>query len=75
MATLYVREVPEEVVQTLKQRAAAEGASLSAYVGRELARLAARPTNADLVARLRDADRSQGPKTEEIVAALAAGRR
>jgi len=45
MTTLYIREVSEEVAETLKQRAAAQGKSLSAYVGAELAKIAARPTN------------------------------
>lgn len=75
MATLYIREVPEAVAETLKERAAAEGKSLSAYVAAELARLATRPTNAEMVARLRSKDRSQGPGTDDIVAALGAGRR
>lgn len=75
MATLYIRDVSDDVVQTLKERAAAEGQSLSAYVGAELTRIAARPTNAQIVARLKDRDRSSGPTSEEIVAAVQAGRR
>jgi len=75
MKTLYVRDVPDYVVETLKERAAAEGRSLSAYVATELTRIAARPTNAEVVARLRDRDRSTGPTASEIVAAVEAGRR
>ncbi|WP_415153137.1 FitA-like ribbon-helix-helix domain-containing protein [Propionicimonas sp.] len=75
MATLYIREVPEGVAETLKERAAAQGKSLSAYVGAELARLASRPTNQEIAARLRARDRSTGPSTTEIVAAVEAGRR
>jgi hypothetical protein len=75
MTTLYIREVSEEVAETLKQRAAARGMSLSAYVGAELARIAARPTNDEIVARLRARDRSDGPTTDEIVAAVQADRR
>lgn len=75
MATLYIREVPEQVAQTLKERAAAQGTSLSAYVGAELARIAARPTNEEIAARLRSRDRSTGPSVDDIVAAVAAGRR
>jgi len=75
MKTLYVRDVPDDVVETLKVRAAAEGRSLSAYVATELTRIAARPTNAEVVARLRDRDRSTGPTANEIVAAVEAGRR
>ena len=36
MTTLYIRDVPDDVAETLKQRAAARGQSLSAYVAAEL---------------------------------------
>ncbi len=75
MKTLYIRDVPDEVAAVLKDRAAAEGKSLSAYVGAELARIAARPTNAEIAARLKERDRSTGPTPDEIVAAVRAGRR
>lgn len=75
MATLYIREVPEPVAEALKERAAAQGKSLSAYVGAELARIAERPTNEEIAARLRARDRSNGPTTAEIVTAVEAGRR
>ena len=50
MTTLYVRDVPTDVAQTLKDRAAAEGKSLSAYVVAELSRIASRPTSASTMA-------------------------
>lgn len=75
MTTLYIRDVSEEVAEVLKARAAAEGKSLSAYVGAELTKIAARPTNAEIVARLKQHDRSDGPSADEIVAALQADRR
>lgn len=75
MATLYIRDVSDEVVEALKERAAAEGRSLSAFVARELARIAARPTNAQIVDRLRNRDRSEGPTAREILAEVEAGRR
>jgi plasmid stability protein len=75
MKTLYIRDVADEVAQTLKERAAAEGKSLSAFVAAELAKIAARPTNAQVVARLRARDRSAGPTSDEIVGAVQAGRR
>ena len=75
MSTLYIRDVAEDVAERLRARASAEGKSLSAYVGAELAKLAARPTNADIVARLKAHDRSDGPTSKEIVKAVAAGRR
>lgn len=75
MTTLYIRDVSDDVAATLKERAAATGMSLSAYVNGELAKIAARPTNAQIAARLRERDRSGGPTTDEIVAAVQAGRR
>jgi plasmid stability protein len=75
MSTLYLRDVPEDVTRTLKERAAAAGMSLSAYTVVELARIAARPTNAQIVARLEGRDRSAGPTSQEIVEAVEAGRR
>ncbi len=75
MATLYIRDVPDAGASTLKARAAAEGKSLSAYVAAELTKLASRPTNDEIIARLRARDRSQGPTSEQIVAAVDSGRR
>lgn len=75
MTTLYIRDVPEEVAATLKARAAAEGMSLSAYVATQLSRIAARPTNQQVVDRLRQRDRSEGPTSDDIVGALKADRR
>ena len=67
MTTLYIRDVDDAVAETFKQRAAVAGMSLSAYVALELANIAARPTNAEIVQRLKTRDRSAGPSTVEIV--------
>lgn len=83
MATLYVRDVPDDVAETLKDRAAARGQSLSAFVAEQLTALAARPTNAQVAARLRarraaDAANEgggEGASSDDILAALDAGRR
>lgn len=75
MTTLYVRDVPPDVAETLKERAAAEGKSLSAYVVAELRRIASRPTNAEVARRLADLDRSEGPTGADIVQALGESRR
>ncbi|WP_433436939.1 hypothetical protein [Nonomuraea sp. CA-141351] len=53
MATFYIRDVPEPIADLLKEHAAEAGMSLSAYVARELAVVAARPTNAETVNRLK----------------------
>ncbi len=50
---LQVRDVPEDVHHTLKARAALAGVSLSEYVRGVLARTAARPTPAELSARIK----------------------
>jgi antitoxin FitA len=63
------------VADTLKQRAAAAGMSLSAYVAGELAKIAERPTNAEIVARLKVRDRTAGPSTADIVEAVRESRR
>jgi antitoxin FitA len=75
MAVLYIRDVPDDVAETIKERAAAAGMSLSAFVAGELAKIAARPTNAEIVARLRATDRSAGPSTADIVEAVRESRR
>jgi plasmid stability protein len=75
MTTLHIRDVSDDVAATLKERAAAEGKSLSAYVAAELAKIAARPTIEQIVARLKARDRSNGPTPDEIIAAVRAGRR
>jgi plasmid stability protein len=75
MTTLYIRDVEDSVAETLKERAAAAGMSLSAYVARELAKIAARPTNAEIVQRLKARDRSAGPSTVDIVEAVRDSRR
>ena len=75
MTTLYIRDVSEDVAETLKERAAAEGMSLSAYVAGELTKIASRPTNAEIVRRLKARNRSAGPSTADIVDAVRASRR
>jgi plasmid stability protein len=61
---LQVRNVPDDVHAELRLRAAASGESLSDYVLHELQRVAARSTNADLLAR--SAQRTSGPSRTEI---------
>lgn len=65
MSTLQVRDVPDDVRQTLKVRAASAGQSLSEYVLGELSRLARQPTLDELSARIR----LRGPAEPETRAA------
>ncbi|WP_297742786.1 FitA-like ribbon-helix-helix domain-containing protein [uncultured Tessaracoccus sp.] len=75
MSTLYIRDVPDDVAAALRRQAAEAGQSLSAYVGGQLATWARRPTNAEIVARLRKLDRSQALTADAILAARDAERR
>jgi hypothetical protein len=53
MATMIqIRHVPDALHRRLKSRAALEGLSLSEFLLREIERVAARPTLAELQARL-----------------------
>lgn len=70
MSTMQVRNVPEDVAQTLKARAAAQGSSLSDYLLGELTLIARRPTRDEMVERLtRSAVPALTPAAEEIAAA------
>ncbi len=75
MSTLYIRDVSDDVARTLKERAAQEGTSLSAYVAKELTKIASRPTNDQITTRLRQRDRTAGPTAQEVLEAVAAERR
>ena len=67
MALVQVRDVSETTLNSLKVRAAERGLTLSAYLRNELDRLAARPTNAEIVERLARRDRRGGPSTLDTV--------
>ncbi|MFI6595483.1 hypothetical protein ACIBHX_04495 [Nonomuraea sp. NPDC050536] len=77
---IYVRDVEDDVIETLKQRAAEARMSLSAYAAQQLTLVARRPTNADVVRRARQyaaARRQSGaltPTTDEVVEAVRAER-
>lgn len=53
MASLQIRNVPEDVHRELKKRAAAMGMSLSEYALSELVRSTQQPTMEELVARIK----------------------
>lgn len=64
---VQVRDVPDDVHRVLKSRAAASGLSLSEYTRQMLAAHAARPTVAELAARI--AAREPPPPTSEAAEA------
>ena len=70
MALLQVRDIPEGTLRALKALAAERGLTLSAYLRGELDRLAARPTNAEIVERLARQDRRGGPTVADTVAEI-----
>ena len=67
MPLIQVRDVPEGTLRALKARAAERGLTLSAYLRAELDRLAARPTNAEIVERLARRSRRGGPTVADTV--------
>jgi plasmid stability protein len=70
MRTLYLRNVPDDVVERLERLAARDGSSVSAVATRELAEVSRRADNAALLGALPDLDIT----TETIVAEMDAGR-
>jgi plasmid stability protein len=70
MRILYLRNVPDEVVERLERLAARDGSSVSAVATRELAEVSRRADNPTLLGALPDLDVT----TETIVAELDAGR-
>lgn len=69
---LQIRDVPDDSVDIMRARAAAEGMSLTAYLRRLVIEAAAQPTVAEVLARA--SRRSAGVSMADIVAATRAGR-
>lgn len=67
MPLVQVRDVPEETVAALRARADALGLTLTAFLRQEFNRLAARPTNAEIAARMAERDRSGAPTRHQTV--------
>lgn len=76
MATsiLQVRDIPDDVLATLRKRAGAQGQSLSAYVRDLLASDAAQDSVAEVIARISER-RPVEVSDEEIISAIHEGRR
>ena len=70
MPLIQVRDVPEATLNALKARAAERGLTLTAYLRLELTKLAAKPTNAEIVERLARRNRRGGPSVADTVAEL-----
>lgn len=73
MGQLLVRQIDDDVLAALKERAAAEGKPLE-RLAREVLGEAARPTRADVMAKLAKLRASGTPSDMDLVAAIRAGR-
>lgn len=78
MATVQVRDLPEEVYETIRRRARAEGRSLQSYLRERLVEFASQPTQQELVAEIeqRLAEQAEGePDPSQIADDVDAERR
>ncbi|WP_333769808.1 FitA-like ribbon-helix-helix domain-containing protein [Streptomyces sp. IBSBF 2435] len=73
MTAITIRDVPDDTVNALKVRAAQAGKSLQAYALELLSREAARPTLAEMAARLERETRT-ALSTTDILGAIEDGR-
>lgn len=70
MALVQVRDVSDLTLNSLKAQAAERGLTLTAFLRVELDRLAARPTNAEVVERLARRERTGEPSLADTVAEI-----
>jgi len=78
MATIQVREIPEELYEVLRRRARRAGQSMQAYMRGQLVALAGRPTKDEALEEIEAVlQRARGaePTARSIVEDLTAGRR
>ncbi|MEA2011086.1 MAG: hypothetical protein U9N78_10320 [Actinomycetota bacterium] len=77
MVMIQIRNVPPDLHERLKQRAASKGMNLSDYLKRELDRIVSIPTNEELFEEIeadRKAGRLIGTTRKEILDAIRDGR-
>ena len=78
MATIQIREIPEEAYEVIRKRARAAGRSIQSYMRDWVVDFASRPTTEEALAAMaaaREASDTPGATPESIVADLAADRR
>jgi len=78
MATIQIRDVPEEAYEILRRRARAEGRSIQTYMRERVIELAAAPAKAELAAAIERALEERGGGTGDparIAEDVAADRR
>ena len=67
MKMIQVRNVPDELHRSLKERAAREGTTMSDLILSELPRLAHRPSPARLLERIRHRPPVGGPPAADLI--------
>lgn len=75
MATIQIRELPEETYETIRRRARAQGQSIQAYMRERAIEDASTPTSQELwesISQLRASDPAPGSSTDSIVAEVRA---
>ena len=78
MATIQIREVPEEAYEVLRRRARRAGQSIQAYMRDEIVAIAARPTKSeaiDLIEAILGQTGRPDPTATSVLDDLAAERR
>lgn len=76
VATIQIRDIPEEAYETIRLRARAAGQSIQAYMRDHVIALASQPTKNEVVAAIRAVLAREGRPTTmaDIVADVEAGR-
>ena len=69
MKMIQIRNVPDELHRSLKERAAREGTTLSNLILSDLPRLARRPSPDQILARIRARAPVGGPAAAELIRA------
>jgi plasmid stability protein len=78
MATIQIREIPEDAYEVIRKRARAHGRSIQSYMRDWVVDFASRPTTDEALAALQEAlgnSDAPGATRESILADLAADRR
>ncbi|UGY93061.1 FitA-like ribbon-helix-helix domain-containing protein [Streptomyces gobiensis] len=73
MTSMTIRNIPDDILQSLKVRATQSGKSLQAYAIELFAREVSKPTLADMAARM-EREASAELSTEDVLKAIEDGR-
>jgi antitoxin FitA len=69
MKMIQIRNVPDDLHRSLKERAAREGTTMSDLILRELPRMAHKPSPDQVLARIASRSSVPGPPAAELIAA------